>query len=224
MCRCVLCADPASAHNLCAACAQSLPTAAHACSRCALPLAAPGLRCGECLLRTPAWDDAASAFAYRFPVDRLVTGTKFHGRLDMAQALAHASAARLAGAHGLRADALVPIPLHWRRRWRRGFNQAAELAGPVAHAAGIPLCRALLRRDRATREQTQLDAWGRHDNLAGAFDASPAVAGKRIILFDDVMTTGATLEAAATTLRRAGAVHIRVWTCARASGATAESP
>jgi ComF family protein len=215
--RCVLCADRAQAHNLCAACAHSLPTVAHACARCALPLAAPGSLCGACLLHTPAWDDAASAFAYRFPVDRLITATKFHGRLDMACALAHASAARLVGDRPVHADAIVPVPLHWRRRWRRGFNQATQLAAPVARAAGIELQDRLLQRLRATREQTRLDAQQRHDNLADAFVTRAAVTGKRLILFDDVLTTGATLNAAADALKRAGAAHVRVWTCARAA-------
>lgn len=135
----------------------------------------------------------------------------------MARALGHATAARLVSDTPVAADAIVPIPLHWRRRWWRGFNQAAELAIPVARAAGIEIWHSLLQRTHATAEQSRLDAQQRQANLIDAFVTRSDLSGQRLILFDDVLTTGATLNAAADALKRAGAQHVRVWTCARAS-------
>ncbi|MFK8018113.1 MAG: ComF family protein [Gammaproteobacteria bacterium] len=215
LCRCVICENPATWHNLCAQCHRDLPVAHSACQRCALPLPEPDARCGACLLHTPVWDNAASAFDYRFPVDLLVTRTKFNGRLDMARALGHASAHQFQIAHPVNADAILPIPLHWRRRWQRGFNQAAVLAEPVADYLNIPFRCDLLQRKRSTPEQTRLDGEARRENLDGAFAVTGDVTHQNLILFDDVMTTGATLGAATTALKTSGANTVRVWTCAR---------
>ena len=215
LCRCVVCDEPAATHNLCQLCANTLPVAGFACARCALPLPHQDARCGACLLNTPAWDNAASAFAYRFPVDLLLTRTKFNARLDMAHALGHATALCFAAGHPVRADAIVPVPLHWGRRWRRGFNQAAVLAEPVAARLQLPMRQRVLRRRKPTSKQSRLDAGARQANVNDAFDVIGNVRNQRLILFDDVMTTGATLGAAAQALQQAGASHVRVWTCAR---------
>jgi ComF family protein len=116
-------------------------------------------------------------------------------------------AAVLAGA-----DCVVPVPLHWQRRWRRGFNQALELS----HDLGLPVRRAL-RRHRNTRTQTDLPADARHRNVRSAFVMRRAVPveGLRVVLVDDVSTTGATLEACASALMAAGAAEVRTLTAAR---------
>ena len=117
-------------------------------------------------------------------------------------------------------DAIVAVPLHWRKRWSRGFNQAELLARHVAKHRGIPVLNAL-RRKRATATQAGLANAGRRRNVAGAFvvragtKPDPRLAGKKILLIDDVMTTGATASACASALKRGGATSISLVTLAR---------
>jgi ComF family protein len=136
---------------------------------------------------------------------------KYDGRRSLAAPLRRLmqerGAAVLAGA-----DCVVPVPLHWRRRWRRGFNQALELS----HGLGLPVLRAL-RRHENTRTQTDLPASARQRNVrdAFAFRRRVPIAGRRVVLVDDVSTTGATLEACARVLMAAGAAEVRTLTAAR---------
>lgn len=113
-------------------------------------------------------------------------------------------------------DAVVPAPLHWFRQWRRGYNQAELLAREVSRRTGVPLIRALRRR-RATRTQAGLTGAKRRANVAGAFAVRQRafVKGKRVLLVDDVLTTGATVNACAAALKRAGATYVAVLTLAR---------
>jgi ComF family protein len=119
-----------------------------------------------------------------------------------------------------RFDAVVPVPLHWRKRWDRGFNQAELLARHIAKKRGIPVWNALRRR-RATATQAGLASAGRRRNVAGAFvlkspgKPNPQLAGRRILLIDDVMTTGATASACASALKRGGAESVSLLTLAR---------
>jgi ComF family protein len=201
-------------------------------SRCGLCLCAlPGHRrlCRACERDLP-WLPAPAtipqavpvfcALAYEFPVDRLVTAAKFHGRLDHARLLGalllRALRAPLARGVVPRPDALVPVPLHRRRLAGRGYNQALEIARPLARGLGLPLRPAWASRARETREQTGLAAAERRRNLRGAFLATPACAGLRIAVVDDVVTTGSTARALAIALRAAGAAECQVWAVARA--------
>jgi ComF family protein len=117
------------------------------------------------------------------------------------------------------ADALVPVPLHWRRLWARRFNQSAALAFAIGRAAHLPVLTDSLKRVRATPQQVGLDKSERAENVSGAFrvppERKPDVAGRRLILVDDVLTSGATVEACARALLRAGAAHVDVLTFAR---------
>lgn len=214
--RCVVCDDPAPGATLCAPCRDSLPCVRWPCPRCALPRRSAHAPCGSCLINTPDWDDAASAFAYRFPVDYLLKRAKFRGRLAELDALAHAAATHFASRPRPHAELLLPVPLHWRRQWRRGFNQAEALARPVADALDVPVNITALRRVRATREQSHLHTDDRAQNLRQAFVCDATVSGARVLIFDDVMTTGATLGAVTRAVQRAGANHVRVLTTARA--------
>jgi ComF family protein len=111
-------------------------------------------------------------------------------------------------------DVVAPVPLHWRRRWQRGFNQSELLARAVARRYGLPVLD-VLRRKRATPTQAGLSNARRRSNVAGAFTVRGAVSGRRILLVDDVMTTGATAAACAAALKRAGARHVAVLALAR---------
>jgi ComF family protein len=180
--------------------------------------AAAGL-CDACSADPPLVERVRSALAYDGASRRLILAFKHGGRLDgvglFAGWLSRAGREILA-----EADLLVPVPLH---RWRllgRGFNQAALLAGGVSRLTGIPWTPSALRRHRATASQQGLGAAERRRNItAAAFSLVPRMTGrvvdKRIVLVDDVLTTGATLDACALTLREAGAARIDALTLAR---------
>ncbi|MGH8033396.1 MAG: double zinc ribbon domain-containing protein [Luteimonas sp.] len=237
--RCLVCREAGVAgRDLCPACAAALPCNRSACVRCAIPLPGPvpgmpfdGERmvsvrtCGDCLSRPPPLTATHATFVYGAPIDGLLLRFKFHqdlaaGRVLVQRMLDAAGSLPGLGADDARADALIPIPLHRARLRQRGYDQALELARPLSRALGIALRDDLLRRHRATQPQSSLDATQRRHNVRGAFVVSkrPADVGSLpayVVLIDDVMTTGATLHAAAVALHRAGVARVDAWVCAR---------
>lgn len=209
---CALCAAPTGTELICAACARTLPCLPPTCPRCALPSAQGGL-CGQCLANPPAYDRSQAAFVYAFPLDRLVQSFKYHGTLAYADWFAQAMLERRAGLPA--ADALVPVPLARGRQQQRGFNQALEIAKPLSRWTGIPLLADAAIRVRETPPQASLPWNERAKNIRGAFACATALAGKRVIVIDDVMTTGASLDEFAGTLKRAGAASVENWLVAR---------
>lgn len=212
--QCLVCGEAgAGGRDLCRACAGDLPWQGAACLRCALPLSAgdAGQVCGFCRQQRPVLEQVHAAFLYASPVDGLLRRFKFHRDLPAGRLLAGLMAERLSGV--ARPQALLPVPLHRARLRQRGYDQARELARPLARALGIPLCDGL-RRTRATLPQSELDADQRRRNLRAAFLARPGLPA-HVALLDDVMTTGTTLQAAALALRRAGVTRVDAWVCAR---------
>jgi len=221
--RCLVCGERGQAQrDLCGACARSLPWNRNACLRCAMPLpasptATAAVVCGDCLQHPPPLAQAHAAFVYARPLDRLLPRFKFHGDLAAGRLLAQLALDAFAACE--RPDALLAIPLHRARLRARGYDQALELARPLARALRIPLRHDALFRLRATAPQSRLDAPQRRRNLRDAFSIAQGAKAlpAHVVLVDDVMTTGATLHAAAKTLRRAGVERIDAWICARAS-------
>ena len=213
--RCLACGERGQgARDLCRACADALPWNRMACPCCALPLPVPAIACGRCLRRPPPLGAIHAACIYAPPLDRLLPRFKFHGDLAAGRLLAHL----MADACGSqpRPDALIPIPLHRDRLRRRGYDQALELAKPLGRAFDLPLLRGALVRQRATAPQSELSALARRRNVRHAFVVrADAVLPAHVVLVDDVMTTGATLHAAAKALRRAGVQRVDAWVCAR---------
>lgn len=175
-------------------------------------------RCGACLARPRAFDRARAAVLYDEASRDLVLKLKRADRTDLAGlfALWLSRAARdlMAGA-----DAVVPVPLHPRRLLARRFNQAAEIARPLARRMGLAYLPGALERRRATESQAGRSGSQRRSNMAGAFavprPAWPRIEGRRLLLVDDVLTTGATAEACARALKAAGAARVDVAAVAR---------
>lgn len=212
--RCLVCANPGNdGLDLCAACYAELPWNDHACPLCALPLPPdePAKVCGACLTGPPRQAGAAATFLYVPLIDRLVLRFKFHQDLAAGRLL---SQLMLHAVPDFAQHPLLPMPLHGRRLRERGYDQARELARPLARELRLPLWTGLCR-SRATLAQSTLDADARRQNLKGAF-AVRATPPARLILVDDVMTTGATLDAAVRALRRSGLQEAMLWVCARA--------
>ncbi|TXK62225.1 ComF family protein [Alkalisalibacterium limincola] len=213
--RCVVCGEPGDAPDaLCAACFTRLPWNHTPCGVCALPLCDDSGPCRCTRRRHAVIDRVLAPLRYEFPVTSLVPRLKFHG--DLAAGRALTQLLDLALRDEPRPDALVPVPLHSRRLASRGYDQALELARPLARALDIPLRTDLLRRTRDTRPQTELRARSRRRNLQDAFRAVGVVPG-HVALLDDVMTTGNTLNECAVALREAGADRVEAWVVARAS-------
>ncbi|NCT66448.1 MAG: ComF family protein [Rhodanobacteraceae bacterium] len=214
--RCLLCGGRGDGRDLCAACAADCLPNAPCCPRCALPLETAAPLCGRCLKRAPPFAAAWAPFRYGHPLDLLETRFKFGRDLAAGRVLAELMIERAHRDAPARPDLLLPIPLHPARLRERGYNQALELARPLARALAIPLGHERLVRTRATPPQTGLDAAARRRNLRDAFALAPGPLPAHVALLDDVMTTGATLREAARTLRRAGVARVDVWALARA--------
>ncbi len=208
---CLLCGGYAGARAVCAACEHDLPRLPEArCPVCAE--ASPGATtCGACLKSPPHFDAAVAAFRYAFPADRLVHALKYGRRLATAEFLAEAMLAA-----GIPAgDLLVPMPLSAARLRERGFNQAVEIARPLARALGLPLALDGCSRRRDTAPQASLPWKARRDNVRHAFECPADFIGRSVIVVDDVMTTGTTADEFARTLKARGAARVTLWVAAR---------
>jgi ComF family protein len=212
--RCELCAGPSGTDLVCTACSRELPWSGSACPLCALPTRG-GEICGHCLAEPPPFDATMAAYAYAFPVDRLIHAFKYQGRLALGQWCAGAILAARGKHAAARPARLIALPLSAERQRERGYNQAGEIARHVAAQTGIALITAGVRRIRATAAQTALPWAERARNVRGAFACDIDLGGLPIAVIDDVMTTGATLAEFARTLKAAGAARVENWVVAR---------
>jgi ComF family protein len=213
---CLLCrAAGAAGLDLCAGCAGDLPSIAIGCDRCGVPLPQPGT-CGRCLQHPPPVARIITPFRYQPPLDALIKGFKFTGRLSSGRLLRELLLRALLHRPLDLPDLIVPVPLHPRRLGERGFNQATELARGLGRGLAVPVDRRVCRRVRATAVQSQLPSDERRKNVRGAFEVVRPLAGPRVAIVDDVITTGSTVFELARALRKAGATDVQVWALARA--------
>jgi ComF family protein len=208
--------------GLCATCWSRLSFIARPfCERLGTPFGydpGPGVLSTEAVANPPAFARARAAVRYDDVASALVHALKYGDRLDLAPTMGRWMA-RAGRELTDGADALVPVPLHWRRLWARRFNQAAALARTISEASGVPVLDDALKRLRATPQQVGLNRTDRATNVQGAFqvpeDRQAAVFGKRLILIDDVLTSGATVDTCTRALLRAGAAAVDVLVFAR---------
>jgi ComF family protein len=215
---CALCGNM-SQQTICAGCDNAYWNEPRMrCVSCALPLAASRrraarpahYRCGDCATSPPSFDATLALADYRAPLDGLALGLKFHARLALAREFA-ARLARLAADHvgaDERPDTIAPVPLARRRLIERGFNQAWEIAKPLARAFAVRAEPTLVARVADTAPQSRLDLEARRHNVETAFAVVRPVRGLHVAVVDDVMTSGATLDALARTLKAAGARRV----------------
>lgn len=178
------------------------------CAACDGEVIRGALFCEACEPSAAEWEGAGAAFVYGGAVAIGIARLKYRGRADLAPRFGRAAAARTVMRPSI--DAVVPVPLHPRRLAERGFNQSALIAAPIARALGVPHAARALERVRNTPKQMELDRARRSANVAGAFvcRAPHEIAGRRVLLVDDVRTTGATLAEASAVLVRAGAQEV----------------
>src|SRR5208282_160046 len=204
--QCLLCAG-SSRRALCDACYALLPWLPRAhCPQCALPTT-NGALCGKCLQHPPHFDRVIAACVYAYPLTELICSYKHQGTLALAPLLAQAITVKTDGDGA--ADLLVPLPLSRERLRERGFNQALEISRVISRATRIPLVNHACRRVRDSVPQAALPWNERRKNIRGVFACDADLTGKRVAVIDDVLTTGATLNEIAKTLKRAGAAEVQ---------------
>ena len=212
---CLLCGVDSGDSLLCADCTGDLPKPPE--SRC--PLCADqtihGERCGACLKDPPDFDRVITPFRYDFPVDRIIHALKYGHQLAVAKWGADHIAPILSDS-GQTYDRLFPLPLHVDRLRERGFNQSAEIARNLQNSIKFRVDRSSLRRTRHTPSQADLPHKERQRNVRGAFECVTDLTGQRVLLVDDVLTTGATANECARVLKLHGASSVTVAVLARA--------
>ena len=219
---CPACREPIEDRGLCPACWSKLSFITRPyCERLGIPFVydpGPGILSMEAIADPPAYQRARAAVRFDEISRALVHALKYGDRLDLAPMMGrwacHAGRELLA-----EADALVPVPLHWRRLWARRFNQSAMLAAAISAGSGVPIAAGALKRVKPTAQQVGLSRSERAANVQGAFrvprEGRGQVAGRRLILVDDVLTSGATVDGCARALLRAGAANVDVLIFAR---------
>ncbi|MCW8923279.1 MAG: ComF family protein [Gammaproteobacteria bacterium] len=220
--RCLLCGS--SGHDgmdLCGHCYQLLPFNNAACATCALPLppdTPENIVCGRCQKKTPYYDKAFSVLSYQYPVVWLIQQLKFNEKLVHARLLGELLAVSgCVEKTGSDEDiCILPVPLFKKRLRQRGFNQSIELARALSKKTGWPMELNRVERIRDTSAQTGLDAKARRKNIRGAFEMLKPLLQKHVVIVDDVVTTGSTVNELSRVLKKAGVEKITVLSLARA--------
>ncbi|WP_144400148.1 ComF family protein [Geobacter pickeringii] len=223
---CHVCRKPvpeAGELHLCPDCRGAMtPVASPCCPVCGIPFGTEGgidHPCGDCLTAPPPFDAARGALVFAGPVQELIHRFKYGHKVHLRRPLALLAVEHLTPfVRGVAPDLIVPVPLHRVRLRERGFNQAILIGEVMARHWGAPLLRDTLRRVRPTAPQVALSAPQRRENVRGAFSVAvpERVEGRRVLLVDDVCTTGSTLAECARVLRRAGVASVAAVTVARA--------
>ena len=227
--RCALCRCICET-GYCQNCSSLLPWIEHACIQCGSHLFAPGMRstrlpahsstnntvCGQCQLTRPSFSNSIIPFHYKPPISTHIQNLKYSGQLYLSSALGRIISARILQSGAQLPDIIMPIPLHWKRIFHRGFNQSSEISRVIGNQLGIPVSTKHLSRRANTLSQTGLNIQMRRKNTRKAFEVIKPCKGLSIALVDDVVTTGSTVRAASKILIKSGASRIDIWAAAKA--------
>jgi len=213
--QCRICGAASDAAGYCTGCADSLPRHDLQCMTCGVPVPVDGL-CGRCRHAPPPIVELIAPFRYAPPIREDIHALKYRRKLACGRDVGTLLARELERRLPELPDVLVPVPLHWTRQLRRGFNQAAEIALPVSRALDIPIAADLVRRSASTTPQVGLTPAQRRRNLRHAFEATRRRRPTSAAIIDDVITSGATVLEVARGLKRAGVERVSVWAVARA--------
>lgn len=225
---CLLCGDSANRiQDLCQACLDLFPILPQTCPLCANFLSSPTTACSKCLEQPPPFTATYALYVYQYPLTRLITELKFQHHLLNAQILGELMRDRIQAAwyqHTALPDRIIPMPLHPTRLRERGFNQALEIARPIAKGIGIPIDYRSCLRIKETAPQTIIPAHQREQNVKDAFLIQQDFTGLHIAVLDDVITTGHTITAFSQALKNAGAHRIDIWCCAKTIKSPSQIP
>ena len=218
---CLLCLSPTQNHYLlCPDCVKDLPVNTQHCLVCAIPLTATQaqnstLVCGKCQKTPPHYTTSIIPYIYASPVKQLISQLKFHGNLTYAPLLAHSFIRALKNRSSNLPECIIPVPLHITRLRERGFNQALELSQIVGKQLTIPIDYSLCQRNKSTPFQSVLIGKQRKLNIKNAFAMAKPHQYKHVAIFDDVVTTGTTVNELALSLKKSGVEIVEVWAIAR---------
>ena len=211
--KCVLCRQQSS-NNLCRFCAPLLPWHFIQCEICGSPLYTPGI-CGGCQQSPPSFQQTIVPFEYRDPIATFVQHLKYQDQLALAQPFGQLIAEHAMKHCNQLPDAIFPMPLHPIRLRHRGYNQSSQIAKFSGKALNIPVNEEILSRIRDTASQTELSRDQRRKNVANAFEVKGLERYDVVAVIDDVITSGASMNAACTALKTAGFQHIQAWALAK---------
>lgn len=211
---CLFCCQPSMrAFALCTRCEQLLPWLGAVCPCCALPQDDEQNGC-QCVKKAPSYDALQALFDYAWPIKNIIAKWKYGGQLHFAMMLAHFMIQRLKPRYPI--DCVIPVPLHPQKLRQRGFNQSIELAVPIAMHLNIPLDRRSCTRMINTASQSHLDRAGRQKNIKSSYFAiSPEFKAKHVLIIEDIVTTGATINALSGALKSQGVQTVEIWCCCR---------
>jgi len=217
--RCIFCQQTVAAEpEICPDCYLALPHNVICCVRCALPLAEDidgAVLCGRCIKKPPAFDYAYSPFRYEDEIITLVHQLKFSEKIRFSRSIGEMLLTHFSGT-GESPDCLLPVALHPSRMRQRGFNQSIEISRVLSKALAIPIEHSAIVRQRSTVAQTGLSARQRQKNIRGAFSMVGELNYKHVLIVDDVMTTGATVNELAKLLKKNKVERVGVLSIARA--------
>lgn len=216
--RCLLCGAPGTKGiDICTPCLNDLPHNHNRCRICSLPLPSSHADsiCGKCLKQTPKFDFCHAPFAYGYPISGLISDFKFSEKFYSGRLLAELLINFVETNQLELPEVILPVPLHPTRLKKRGFNQALELAKPIGRYFDIPFDTKSCKRIKATETQSTLDKKIRKKNMRGAFEIAEPLDCKHLVLIDDVVTTGTTVNELAKTIKASGVKRVDVWALAR---------